>query len=821
MIGIKFLVYEIPHKIDLFFESIMNRMTTGKLVEDLYFSIRYFCFRILADLDFKWLTFNHKVEEQLRPHNKQLNPQYTLTERFGIGLKRPVLLFILPFLVTIFLTFVFNFPLLVSTESSLLNNSITFLEGYLKTIATITTTLSAFLLTVIAITIQVKTSYFTGAHFLINALIRKRGFIPIAALLFGTIVTALLGIAFSSRFSLKTLNDYVCATLMISFCSLLLLFDLLRRTMQTLGTLELEQLLSADLTSSLRISFRDALRQGLFEKKFSEGLADLGFARLYTTEKQEKHPIEYKLERFGKIIAVDPAPLRRISHILKLNPILRDRNISSVLIYRPEDNAPYITIQPTGNITEKNCLALLTNEEMPNKQIKKLIRKSFIIKKIYSSKLDWQILRQVISSAIIKLDITTVTTVTNAIIETFEDYLDAQREIAGQGNLVLEDFIGDIVYGFKPPHPYKLRLSNLIVLAARNRSQDCLDELLNCIYKMLQISLDKQNEKYFHDWIFELYWAYYSFNLSDKDGNFNIASDITRRVHWLSNIFQTELFKYEESIEKIEKLSPYAIIFLSLCLHMLKRAVEKNDQNTFDSVMEHITQFLKREIKENKSEIDFYRELVQNKQSNNLTKSEENKRKLKLLLTYDYLYNYKNLLYVVLGSWIMYRVKDNKLQIDKVSTYIEKIINNVGNFRSLLDLYSMPNMADFTTSHDNPLGFDNWDWPHSPYPKTRMGSDFGIWIKPFYQFLLLKKAIKQYPSKIKLENIPQTRMANHNSLKEFLKQIKSDDFILQSDYLEKPWSIEPQDINIAKENIEKVLLYWQSKQEQETPDNPK
>jgi len=430
--------------------------------------------------------------------------------------------------------------------------------------------------------------------------------------------------------------------------------------MQTLGTSDLEGLLTNELLSSLRKSFRNTLRQAIIERRFSETLADLGFARYTATHQEEGHPTEYKLKKLGKIVAIDPAPLKRISRLLKLTPLPRDRNTSTMFVYRSDDDAPLVTVQPNGNVGKATQLGLLTKEQTPNKRIIRLIRKAFVIHKPSDSQLPWQRLREMISSAIERYESTTISTIADALTDTFDDYLEAQATVAGQGKLVLEDFTGNLVYDFKPPHPHTLRLSDLTLYAARNRSQDCLDELLTCVYRLAQKSFEKQNEKYFRDWIFEFYWAYHSFRPDAEGSRFTIAPDITRRMHWLSSLITMDIHGHEESLERVEKISPYAVSYLSLCLRMLRTSAEKADP------------------------------------------------------------------------------------------FLQKLTDAASDFRSLLDLYATAGMADMTTCRDNALGFDSWDWPDSNYSQGRSGTDFDRWIKPFYQFLLLKKAKR---SDIELHNI--------------------------------------------------------------------
>ncbi len=812
--AIIWIMYE-ESKIDFFFESLMNWAITGRVCEDLYFAVRHYFFCILSALNCRWLPFIRQAEKQLKQYDKHLRPQYTRVERLGLGLFWSALMFIIPVLIAIIITSTLDLPLLISIDPQTPTASTSILAGYLKTVATVLATLTALLLAVIALTIQVKTSNLAGADFLLNAMIRRRGFLPIAAFLFGTVFTALLGVVLSSRLHVLTLNDYTAVTAFLSFFSLLFLLNLLRRTMQTLGSSELEQLLADELASSLRTSFRNTLKQTLFETHFSAKLEQLGFMRYPTSEKTELHSTEYNLKRLGKIIAIDPAPLSRISKILQLTPLPHGTNKPApVWGHSYQGDAPCVTVQRNGHVTKYTQLALLTNEEAPSKQITRLIRKAFIIQKHSDSELPWQGVRQLIYDAIANYESTTIKAVANALENILDDYLETQLVVAGQGRLLLEDFTGDIVYGFKPPHPSNLRLSDLASYAARKLSQDCLDELLNCIYILVRTAFEKQNEKYFRDWMFEFYWAYHSFGPYAKDQDLNIAPDVTRRIHWLSDMLRMYLYNYEKSVEQVQKVSPYAISYLSLCLRILKTSAERYDQLTFDAVTEHVMQFLKNELNDTKGRLDIYRGSNQLSIPTVTNRSDENEQEL--LLAYDQIYDYKNLVYVIAGAWLMHKVKAKVLQAENLGHFLQTLIDKTGDFRSLLDLYAMPGMADIISSHDNPFGFDNWDWPYSPYSKARSGTEFQRWISPFYKFLLLKK-VKTNSSKIKLRNLRQTNMASHESLKKFLSETTAVEYNLPMEYQDRAWSMESKELERAKKQINRILAYWKNEKNLTSP----
>ena len=182
-----------------------------------------------------------------------------------------------------------------------------------------------------------------------------------------------------------------------------------------------------------------------------------------------------------------------------------------------------------------------------------------------------------------------------------------------------------------------------------------------------------------------------------------------------------------------------------------------------------------------------------------------------LLLEYDRLNDYKNLVYVVIGAWLMHKVKSNDINSEKVGSFLDNLINNIPDFRGLLDLYAMPDMADrsVTAHRNNPLGFNNWDWPHT---------DSQVWIMPFYQFLMLKKAMQHDVSMTKLQNIRQTEGASHESLKEFLSTIVSAGYSIPPEYQSFTWTLDTQQLQKAKERINELLNFWSSQPKTKSSD---
>jgi hypothetical protein len=237
---------------------------------------------------------------------------------------------------------------------------------------------------------------------------------------------------------------------------------------------------------------------------------------------------------------------------------------------------------------------LLTREQTPDKRIDRLIQRTFIITKSSESDSPWRRLREVMSSAIQRYESTTIAEVSKAFVGAFDDYLEAQVAVGGRGGgLALEDFGSRIVYGFKPPHPSELGIHELVVSAARIRSGNCLDELLNCIRALAESAFHRQNEEYFRDWTFELYRCYCSVGPHIEDAADQVVSGVIHRtVRMSQNLLDTYFFKHGESAEHVREISPYAVIVMSLWLHMLKTSAERCDERTFDEVDQHFSRFL-------------------------------------------------------------------------------------------------------------------------------------------------------------------------------------------------------------------------------------
>jgi hypothetical protein len=177
-------------------------------------------------------------------------------------------------------------------------------------------------------------------------------------------------------------------------------------------------------------------------------------------------------------------------------------------------------------------------------------------------------------------------------------------------------------------------------------------------------------------------------------------------------------------------------------------------------------------------------------------------------MAYDEIFDYKSLVYVIVGAWLTHQCKDGHLQAEKTAPFVERIIARAYGFRDLLDLHAMPGMADGTTNRDNHLGFHHWDWPYSLYSQSKSGTEFQRWIKPFYQFLLLKRAATARVTRIDLRDIRQTRMADHNSLKEFLTEIASSGYGLPSVYQTALWGMTAENLELAKTRVRELVDSW-------------
>lgn len=794
--------------------------TTGRICEDLYFAIRHYFFQMLAAIDCCWLPFIREAEKQLKPYDKNLHPRYNWIERAGLGFKWPMVIFCLPIILAVLLSLMFDFPLLIQDTS---DPSI--LSGVLKTTGAILATLTAILLAVIALAIQTNLANLPGANFLLGAFARKRGFVPIAALLLGVLVTIVAGIVSADLFALKTLSDWTFISLLSSLVSAILLFDLFRRTIQTLGQGDIAEFLRTELTNSWREYTRSYFRRVLYEICLRKRLAVIGFVRHTAQEKESHSQIEFHLIKNGRIVAIDLVPLRRISKLLRLEKIKPNLDLSyNGWIADRQSSSPSITVPVDGNITVEKSLALLVTPpsvdfpETISHRVNKLIQSAFVLQRYKPIYFNWRTLQSLLIQAIDRRDSALAKTALNTYQVLFEEHLavftDFSDHVKANSGLPPDDFIMEFSYNFRPPHPSQLDLSDLAMRAVANNTPDCLDEIFDSVFVLTRISFERDDVRLFHDMIFQMYWSYRLSPISTETAKISVRSACTRRLPWISrNILEMYLFENKNSLERIEKLKPFAIHYYSLCLHLLKSSAERYDQTTFDSVVENIVQFLKHEIQDNKAMLDIYRNIGQGSRSGAASQNNHIEQEQELLIAYNELYDHKSLVYVITGAWLMHKVKLNKLEAEKVAPFIEKLIDSTGDLRSLLDLYAMPGMGGMTSSHDNPLGFDGWDWPYSPYPSVRTGTDFGIWIKPFYQFLLLKETSRPDPVVVNIINIRKTEMASHESLKRFLGEIATESYNLPDEYQNKPWSLEPGELEAGKNQLKTLLSSWSNEQD--------
>lgn len=347
-------MYEVS-RIDLYVESLIMWAATGRICEDVYFTVRHHCFRLLAALHYRWLPFIRQAEKELKPYDRHLRPRYTLRERLGLGLRWPLLILSLPVVATLVLAFACDFPLLVQKAAE--TSSLT---GVLKTTGTILATLTAILLGVTALAIQTTLASLPGANFLLGAFGRKQGFVPVAALLLGTLVSIIGGVVFADVMAQQTLNDWVLVTALTAFISALLLFDLLRRTLQGLGQTDVAELLRTELSNNWRLYTRTVFRTILHEIRLRDECAKLGFARHVCSESETSEKLACHLRKNGHVATVDTSALRRIATILRIEPIEPDLNLSyKGWLGRRGIDVPCVTIPEDGEVTADQSLAIL------------------------------------------------------------------------------------------------------------------------------------------------------------------------------------------------------------------------------------------------------------------------------------------------------------------------------------------------------------------------------------------------------------------------------------------------------------------------------
>lgn len=804
-------------KIDLFFESLTMWATTGRICEDLYFRIRHYYFRIVATLNHCWLPLVRQAERELRAYREYLKPQYSWRERWGLGRLRPLLILCLPIVATVVLISVADFPSLVQED---VDSTSAVLTGILKTTGAVLATLTAILLTVTALAIQTTLANLPGTGFLLGSFARRQGFIPVAAFLFGTLTSIVAGVALAGLWGRQTLNDWVVLTTASACVAALLLFDLLRRTIQGLGQTDVAHLLRTELTNNWRLHTHATFRRILLEVRLRGELARFGFGRHVCSESKEGHETEFHLTRNGHVAAVDIGPLRRIGRLLSMAPIKPNLELT----YRGwlggrGTNLPSVTIPEDGQITPERSLALLLPsqcaqaERVNAARVGLLVQAGFIFGRSRETGFSWQTLYSVLLQSVEKRD----ATLTKAALDTFQRLLEEYlcvfpvftRKLEAMGAIPPDEFNMNYNYHFSPPHPRELKLGDLAIRASQNGSADCLNETVNSIYALACMCFKKDKTAAFRDIVFELLYAYET-NASDSNASSRLLSgEIMHRLPSVAKEIDHCLFEHEDSLDHVEKVRRFSMPYYSLCLHLLKRSSERADQRMFDRVMKDLEEFLKHDIPRDVQSLRMSRDPDGGYLGINYGLRERPPQEQgKFVDLWSDLHDYRCLVYVVSGAWLAYQIQERRLSAEDVAPFLAKLVSALPDFRHLLDLYAIPGMGGLTSARDNPLDFDRWDWPHSPYSNPRWGTEFQRWIAPFYRFLLLKKASQSVPRRIALDAIRHTQAADHRSLCEFLAHIASDDFRLPVEYEGALWSLSAEDIAKAKEGIKSLLVSW-------------
>lgn len=807
-------------KIDECVESLMKWATTGRICEDVYFWVRYQWLRVVVTLNPSWLSLNREAERQLKVHDRYLQRQYDgLREWLGHGFWRPACVFALPIaIVGLAYILPLQFPMLVGNSQ---DPSV--LTGILKSIGAILASLTGILLAVTTLAIKNALDELPGTRFLLGAFARKRGFAPVAALLFGTLVAIAATVAVGDRLSLQRLNVLTFVNVFVALVSTMLLFGLLLRSLQGLGDTDVDELLRMELTNRWREYTRSVFQQILIEVNLRRRLAGIGFARHPSTERESADQIEYRLRKHGTITAVDLSPLRRIAKLLSLQPSKANLDLGySGWLGGRNSESPCVTTPENGGVSAKKSLALLLTPSpggLPPEigaRIESLVQRALVLRRTVST-LDNRViprLLSVLTGAVERRDANLVKTALTAFEGIFEEYLslfpDFVNHLKEMGATPPGDFNMRYSYEYSEPRSLELDLSKMAKRTHENNSPDCTKEVLNCVHRLAHVCFEKNREESFREVIFELYWIYHSLAGVAKAGQADMISDITTRITWLGQyLLDPYLHKHGKSPGQVRRISGHAVAFLHLCLHMLKASAEWSDGRTFDATADHVTRFIARETDDLKGHLDAYRAADRNNASSHVPPSYAPERDL--LIAYDDMYDHKSLAWVILGAWLMH--KHEGLQAEQMAHFMEKIVAHACGFRDLLDLYAMPGMADMTTNHDNPLGFDDWDWPYSPYPKVRWGTEFQRWIEPFYRFLLLKKVAASSVHGIYLRDIRQTEMADHSSLTEFLTRITSAEYALPPEYQGSSWGLSTEELGQAKKHITELLARWSSDSE--------
>ncbi len=407
----------------------------------------------------------------------------------------------------------------------------------------------------------------------------------------------------------------------------------------------------------------------------------------------------------------------------------------------------------------------------------------------------------------------TFETIFEEYLSVFPDFVDSLKEVGAKppgGFMMLH------AYKYSEPHPPQLDLFKLAIRAMQNDSLDCVREIFKSVYKLSRICFEKDNPKLFGDCISELYRTYCSAGVSSgSQGTSGISGEVAR---WLSSISQyllgPYLFRREGSLPHIERLEPFVIHYYWLCLHLLKRSIEECDKTMSDRVLKDLANFLKHRlpsdvkwILEQRASDGTYPGLP-----NGVGRCDAATQEKFMTLCNDF-YDYKNLVYLVGGAWLMYQVKCAKLDAEFATPFMTKLVDSIPDFRNLLDLYPM---ASAGAGHVEDLGFLHWHVPYSPYSHATAGTAFQIWICPFYEFLLLKKASRS-SARVHLDNIRQTPMADHESLRDLLKALADPGYALPDEYQDVPWGIDAKDLKTAKEQIKEVLSSWAKSDDSTSP----
>lgn len=765
-------------------------------------------------LDAKWLykllvarTFfrdrsflTNIVGSELKPYKKEL-----LTKiHYGEVLSRKryfVAAFCLPFILAGILLLtksLFNAQNLFVLNSDNVNILITTLNSTAAVVASFT----GILVALIAFGINVNTLYVGAEDHLFQVIIRRGGYMFIAALSVGSVVFSLAGGMFSIILTTASLLVITLEALFLGAFVLVLEIWLLSYTLHSIGKKACRELLSNNFKDEHRKSLLAEIARRIGVNIFKQRLDEMGFEWNIMHNNPKEGQRQYNLKKIdGYLIDVYFPTLKVLSEKWKLKTIEDSDEACFTRTFDSTENIiPIVSVLPYSN---QNTVAIIGRAEGDIKPFQKLINRSFICSKkpkLLIPESNWDALARMIKAQIRDSNDSGLEDLLNVVEEIVTDYLSSLNKM-GVAH-ARHDIFSSAYTNYKSPELSNLDFSALIVIASESADTNCINSLFKFLNMVGRTAFEEKSLEYYTDilsWIGALYHQ-----CSPKQGLADVAQhELIDSFNFLGPLtFQSYLWKNDKSLETYEKITSYIEQYLNRFSIVALNVARNEDTKTFKKMFDILDSLFINEHSSPRSDYEIAKQSFYHYPDNL-----DYQNKLAVSEARLNIHCLVNLTRMVISAWLAELRKVNKLDYELAYNLIETAMEPIKETTDIFEIYLHASGATYQSA----IGYDWWDHVDRLAGKSysTWGSVFDRWIEPFWIVYSLKLA----GSMLHLRNLSNIRLVvgfreyNYQKLEERLKGIIANEEFYN-------WFAKKEDLEKGKDIIMGIFSEIKERQKQ-------